>query len=333
MPSLGAWIAGIEHVGSTAVPHLDGKPVIDVLIGVRNLQDADAHVVPGLQRLEYTYVRQYEDRMPYRRFLIREHAGTRTHQIHLVEKGTPFWQEHVLFRDYLRAHPAVANAYAALKYTLAQRLDDANRYAEAKTDFIQPCMQAARLWRVSTAPQLRSPRLQLRPWQANDVESLFALNANPRVMEWMYVPAVWTRQTAADNMARLQQHMLKHGFGLWAVQTHDDSSAQGWVGLNVPKYNAPFMTAVEVAWRLHPHVWERGFATEAAQAALQFAFEPLGLMEVIALTVPQNQRSRRVMEKLGMQHNPDDDFEHPLLPAGHRLRQHVLYRLAARDPS
>ncbi|HET9520851.1 MAG TPA: GNAT family N-acetyltransferase, partial [Candidatus Limnocylindrales bacterium] len=90
---------------------------------------------------------------------------------------------------------------------------------------------------------------------------------------------------------------------------------------------APFTPAVEVGWRFDPEAWGHGYATEAARAAVGFGFEALGLDEIVSFTVPANVRSRAVMERIGMTHDPADDFDHPNLPDGHPLRRHVLYRL------
>ena len=112
----------------------------------------------------------------------------------------------------------------------------------------------------------------------------------------------------------------------------------GFTGLSAPSFEAPFTPAVEVGWRLAPDAWGNGFATEAAEAALRFGFETIGLDEIVSFTVPANVRSRAVMERLGMTHDLADDFDHPRFPEGHRLRRHVLYRLdratwRARRPS
>jgi len=106
----------------------------------------------------------------------------------------------------------------------------------------------------------------------------------------------------------------------------------GVVGLETVSYQAHFTPAVEVAWRLARAYWGKGYATEAAQAALDYGFEQLGLDEIVALTVPANWRSRRVMERLGMTRVPKDDFDHPKLPDG-PLKRHVLYRLHNPHPS
>ena len=97
--------------------------------------------------------------------------------------------------------------------------------------------------------------------------------------------------------------------------------------LRVPSFETHFTPCVEIGWRLAAAFWNRGYATEGARAALAFGFEQLGLDEIVSYTVPGNVRSRRVMEKIGMVHDPGGDFEHPLLPPGHHLSRHVLYRL------
>jgi RimJ/RimL family protein N-acetyltransferase len=101
----------------------------------------------------------------------------------------------------------------------------------------------------------------------------------------------------------------------------------GFIGLSIPAFDAPFMPAVEVGWRLAFDCWGRGLATEGARAVVSYGFEELGLDSVVSFTVPENLRSRRVMEKIGMTHDPRDDFDHPRLQDGHPLRRHVLYRL------
>jgi len=105
----------------------------------------------------------------------------------------------------------------------------------------------------------------------------------------------------------------------------------GFVGLWTPSFEAHFTPAVEVGWRLAREHWGRGYASEAAEASVALGFGGLALEEIVAFTVPANFRSRRVMERLGMTHDPADDFDHPGVPEGHALRRHVLYRLARPD--
>jgi RimJ/RimL family protein N-acetyltransferase len=115
---------------------------------------------------------------------------------------------------------------------------------------------------------------------------------------------------------------------LWAVEIPNITSFAGFIGLSVPRFEAPFTPCVEIGWRLAAEYWGLGYATEGARVVLDFAFDPLGLDEVVSFTASGNLRSRRVMEKIGMAHDPADDFDHPMLPEGHRLRRHVLYRMA-----
>jgi ribosomal-protein-alanine N-acetyltransferase len=170
---------------------------------------------------------------------------------------------------------------------------------------------------------LRTARLVLRPWRDDDREPFAALNADPRVME--HFPAPASRAESDALAARIREHWAARGFGRWAVEIPGVTPFAGFVGLAAPRFEAHFMPCVEIGWRLaHAH-WGQGYATEAARAALDFG--DFGGDAVVSFTVPGNLRSRRVMERLGLRHDPADDFDHPLLPAGHPMRRHVLYRL------
>lgn len=168
-------------------------------------------------------------------------------------------------------------------------------------------------------------RLLLRRWRDDDRQPFQSLNADPRVMEFM--PGLLQPKVSDDLIARIELHFERHGFGLFAAELRQDQTFLGFIGLSVPAYDAPFMPAIEIGWRLAADYWGLGLATEGARAVVRFAFEAAGLESLVSFTVPRNVRSRRVMEKLSMEHNPDEDFEHPLLPEGHPLRRHVLYRL------
>jgi len=178
--------------------------------------------------------------------------------------------------------------------------------------------------------ELRTDRLLLRRWRLADRVPFAALNADPRVME--YFPGPVSREESDAMAARIEAHFEQHGFGLWAVEIADITPFAGFIGLNVPRFEAHFTPCVEIGWRLAAEFWGQGFATEGARAALAFGFETLRLDEIVSITVPANRRSRRVMEKLGMTHDASGDFDHPLLPEGHRLRRHVLYRIARPAP-
>lgn len=134
----------IEHIGSTAVPGLAAKPIIDIMVGLENFALADS-LVPRVTTLGYEYVQKYEAVMPLRRYFRRDTNGARSHHLHMVAVGGEFWERHLLFRDYLRQHPDVAADYAALKRQLAAReWHDVNDYADAKTEFIRSIEERAR---------------------------------------------------------------------------------------------------------------------------------------------------------------------------------------------
>ena len=176
---------------------------------------------------------------------------------------------------------------------------------------------------------LRTSQLVLRPWRDEDIADFAEMSADPVVME--YLLPLSERGLSADTwVARKRAHWDEHGFGQWVVELPGEASFIGVVGLETVSYDAHFTPAVEVAWRLVRAYWGRGYATEAAKAALDYGFGEVGLGEIVALTVPANQRSRRVMKRLGMTQSPQDDFDHPRLPEG-PLRRHVLYRL--RNPN
>jgi RimJ/RimL family protein N-acetyltransferase len=172
---------------------------------------------------------------------------------------------------------------------------------------------------------LTTERLVLRRWLDCDRQPFRRLNADPRVMEFM--PGLLAPEKSDELIDHFEQHFERHGFGLFAVELIENRTLLGFIGLSVPAFDAPFMPAVEIGWRLTAEYWGRGLATEGARAVLRFGFEEIGLGGIVSFTVYQNLRSRRVMEKLGMTHNASDDFDHPRLQEGHALRRHVLYRL------
>jgi GrpB-like predicted nucleotidyltransferase (UPF0157 family) len=136
--SIGQWVLDIQHIGSTSVSGLGAKPIIDIMIGVRTIQEADTYCLIPISGLGYEYIKKYEDQMPYRRYFRKNQSeNVLEHHIHLVEKNCEFWERHLAFRDYLRVNPKVAQEYELLKRKLAPQFRDGNEYAAAKTDFIK----------------------------------------------------------------------------------------------------------------------------------------------------------------------------------------------------
>lgn len=174
--------------------------------------------------------------------------------------------------------------------------------------------------------ELATERLLLRRWRRDDRPPFAALNADAEVMR--HFPEQLTRQQSDGLADRIEVAMERQGWGLWALEERATGRFIGFTGLARPGFEAPFMPAIEIGWRLARAAWGHGFATEAARAAARFAFDALTLEEIVSLAVVANERSRAVMHRLGMTHHPADDFDHPLVEQPH-LRRHVLYRLTA----
>lgn len=177
-----------------------------------------------------------------------------------------------------------------------------------------------------SAPPLTTARLVMRGFTDADLEPFAAMNADPRVME--FFPAPLTRAQSDELAARIVG-AWSAGFGLWALEEASTGAFLGFTGFAAPTFDASFTPAIEVGWRLGAHAWGRGYATEAATAALEWGASrldpPRG--EVVSFTAAINVRSRAVMERLGFEHDVDGDFDHPRVPDG-PLRRHVLYRRA-----
>jgi ribosomal-protein-alanine N-acetyltransferase len=183
---------------------------------------------------------------------------------------------------------------------------------------------------TAVGPELETERLRLRHWRDRERHAFVAMNADPEVMR--YFPSTLERAVSEAWFDRLNATLDEEGFGLWAVARREDDAWLGMAGLAAPTFFAAFTPCVEVGWRFPVSSWGHGYATEAARAAVGFGFTSVGLEEILSWTTVDNQRSRAVMERLGMTHDPTDDFEHPRLPVGHPMRRHVLYRLRAPAP-
>jgi RimJ/RimL family protein N-acetyltransferase len=171
----------------------------------------------------------------------------------------------------------------------------------------------------------RTERLLLRRWRDDDREPFARMNADPVVME--HFAAALTRAQSDAFIKVIEADFDRHGFGLWAIEIIGGAPFIGFVGLNVPRFDAHFTPAVEVGWRLDRDHWGRGYATEGARSALEAGFVDAGLEQIVSFTSTGNVRSQRVMERIGMHRDPGGDFDHPNLPMSHRLARHVLYRI------
>lgn len=169
-------------------------------------------------------------------------------------------------------------------------------------------------------------RLNLRDWKESDLGPFYDLNNDEDVIK--YLPKALSREESDGMVHRIMTGIIENGFGLWAVEDRESNEFIGLVGLSVPRFEASFTPCVEIGWRIARKFWGKGYATEAARKALEIGFKEYNLEEIVSFTVPDNIRSRKVMERIGMSHKSDEDFDHPKIESGHRLERHVLYRLS-----
>lgn len=180
------------------------------------------------------------------------------------------------------------------------------------------------------ADELRTERLLLRQWQDADLDAWAAMNADPEVRE--FFDTVLTREQSAASMRRFRAALERRGWGFWALEVTRTGEFVGFTGLDPVDEALPFR-GVEIGWRLARHAWGHGYATEAARACLGYGFGKLGLPEILAVAAAGNVRSHAVMRRLGMTHDPAEDFEDPTEPAGTPQRSAVLHRVRNPHPA
>ncbi|RYE00999.1 MAG: N-acetyltransferase [Sphingomonadales bacterium] len=170
---------------------------------------------------------------------------------------------------------------------------------------------------------IETPRLILRPWEDRDREPFHAMGQDERVMATLG-PLLWRDEIDA-LIERMQGILAANGYTFWAIERRADGAFLGFCGLKPGAEDTPIEGEVEIGWRLAFEHWGQGYAREAAQASLDWAWAH-GVESVAAITHTGNVRSWGLMERLGMVRAPDDDFDHP--KAIDRLRPHITYRIA-----
>lgn len=304
-------IVTIDHIGSTAIPGIYAKPVIDILIGIKDLNKFTDHHIALIESIGYQYIKSYEKDLPYRRFFQKDNdQGQRTHQIHLVNYPSAWWQRHILFRDYLREYSAEAKAYETLKLKLAKKFEDTNQYAMAKTKFCnalneqayfdfklhKPLVTTSRL--RGYIPQLVCLRLYQSMFQDADFINCFGIKlTNAQILK------VLERDTT---------YWDKYQFGplVWFDKKHQFI---GEGGLNHTFVNGK--EEIELTYSLKKDFWGNNFAVEIGHHAINYGFQTLNLPNIVCFTMINNYQSLRVIEKLGFQY--EKDFTNFDLP--HRL--------------
>jgi RimJ/RimL family protein N-acetyltransferase len=169
---------------------------------------------------------------------------------------------------------------------------------------------------------IATARLLMRRWRDADRDPYAALNADPEVMR--YFPAVQDRVASDTGIDRMEALFERQGFGLWALELAETGEFLGFTGLNPMPHGVPGAGGMEVGWRLAQHAWHHGYATEAATAAVDVAFNGIGLAEIWSMTAVLNEPSQAVMRRIGM--TPYARFEHPRIEPGHPIRPHVAFR-------
>jgi RimJ/RimL family protein N-acetyltransferase len=174
-------------------------------------------------------------------------------------------------------------------------------------------------------PELETERLLLRGWNSADIEPFANLNSDPKVMAFFQSPL--SKEQTIDYIEKANTELAREGFGRWALELKSTRELIGVIGVAKVDFETPFKGLLGIGWRLSASHWGNGYAPEGARAAADFMFRSHRCTEIVAFTPVENTASRRVMEKMGMRYDPNDDFDHPKMPVGHALRRHVLYRL------
>uniref|UniRef100_A0A3B0M345 N-acetyltransferase domain-containing protein n=1 Tax=Arsenophonus endosymbiont of Trialeurodes vaporariorum TaxID=235567 RepID=A0A3B0M345_9GAMM len=172
---------------------------------------------------------------------------------------------------------------------------------------------------------LKTPCLILREWREADRLPFYRLNSDSDVMR--YFPHLLSKKQSDAFIKSIRQKFIQQqGWGLWALKLRAQKQFIGFVGLNIPAYDLPFMPCTEIGWRLAKPFWRQGLAYEAARSVLDFAFLQQEMPEIVSFTAKINRPSENLMKKLTMEKDAHN-FLHPALPSAHPLHEHILYRL------
>ena len=295
----------IEHIGSTAIPGIYAKPVIDILIGVKDLNAFTDNDIQKIESLEYRYNPVFESVLPYRRYFQKENEqGERTHQIHLVNFPSQWYEKHILFRDYLQKYSDIAKTYESLKSILAKQFDNTIDYANEKNVFCRDIDKKAFLDFTINKPFIETERLiGLIPQLAcHDNYALMLSNA-----EFIQCYGVsYNKQKALERLESDINHWNQHGFAPWMWYDKKTHHYVGRGGLKT--FNLNQQTEIELTYQIQRKYWGQGLSVEIGSASIDYAFNQLNLKDIICFTAYNNHQSLRVMKKLGFYF--ENDFIH-----------------------
>lgn len=276
----------IEHIGSTAVPGLEAKPIVDILIGAPSLPDIEARI-GAMAALGYEYAPEHEAVLPERRFFAKPPSRPRAVHVHAVRADSPFRAEHLRFRDALRADPALAAEYGALKRRLAARHGaDREGYTDAKSAFIHAVVRPLRAVTTST--------LALEPQVAAHADAMFGVLSDPAIYEHENAPPpsiAWLR----ERYRKLETRRSPDGGEQWLnwVVRLPTGELAGYVQATV---HADGRAAV--AYELASRHWNRGLGRAAVEAMIGELVARHGARTLSAVLKRTNVRSRRLLERL-----------------------------------
>ncbi|MDF1796448.1 MAG: bifunctional GrpB family protein/GNAT family N-acetyltransferase [Coxiellaceae bacterium] len=302
---LGDVIADMQHIGSTAIGGIQAKPVIDILIGVHDLNQFNQQHIQKLAKGGYDYIDKYEKDLPFRRYFQKQDDnGTRTHQIHLVNINSSWWFRHTLFRDYMRRYPEQAKSYETLKLELAPQFDDSNQYSFAKTDYIVRINKLAFFDWTIHKPFTATERLQGYVVQPACLDEFCTMHHNPDFI------ACYGTELSRDKINNVLNkdidHWDQYQFGPMAWFENLTHQFAGKGGLR--HITLLDKAETELAYALMPGFWGQGLAMQIGHYAIDLAFNQLNLDSVICFTSEDNKQSLRVIEKLGFQY--EQSFDH-----------------------
>jgi GrpB-like predicted nucleotidyltransferase (UPF0157 family)/RimJ/RimL family protein N-acetyltransferase len=300
-------ITRIKHIGSTSIPGMFAKPVIDILIGVKNLDNFATAEVQRIESLGYRYNPTFETIFPFRRYFQKENSeGLRTHQIHLVHYPSQWYEKHILFRDYLRCHDQVAKAYAELKIELAKQFDNTIDYANAKNDFCQEVDRQAFCNFDINRPFLESERLYGFIPQLACHDDYVTMCSNPEFSKVYGI--AYTYKEALLRLKSDMNHWNQYAFGPLMWYEKQSHTYVGRGGPKLFKRTGQDNDEVELTYQVKREFWNKGFASEMGVSSVIYAVDDLNLNNLICFAAYNNNSSLRVMQKLGFVF--EEDFIH-----------------------
>ena len=285
----------IEHIGSTAIPGIYAKPIIDIQIGVNNINEFDSDKIKKIERLGYHYNKQFEAEFPNRRYFQKnDNQGNRTHQIHLVNYPSAWWEKLILFRNYLRNFPKIATEYSMHKLKLAKEFDESIAYANAKTEFCQNIDKLAYFDFRINKPFITTANLNgyiIQPVCFDIYKKMFQepefINCFGVAMSDEQLQKILIRDTSFWD---------KYGFAplVWFDKTNHKFVGEGGLNHTIVEDRQE----IELTYSLSKDCWGKGLAVEIGEFAINYAFNILKLDSIVCFTMTKNHRSLKVMHKL-----------------------------------